>query len=77
LRESADSLKEATITIERLDMDSMREYINDIGYFKHQCFVLCNFDWRRAKDLYEHATMDELIELIRGKYHYLNDKDDA
>lgn len=58
-------------------MEPFSEYIKDTGYWKHQCFVLCEFDWRKAKDLYENATVKELVELIRGRFHYYNSGIDA
>lgn len=75
LREADATEKRAVLICSQPDIDSLHDYIHDVGYWKHQCFILCDFDWRRAKDLYENATLEELVELMRGQHHYYNQKE--
>lgn len=58
--------------IETADMEPFEQYIRDVGYWKHQCYILSDFDWRKAKDMYQNASMEEVVNMIRGRYHYHN-----
>lgn len=72
LRKAKDTSKWAKLEIEAVDMEPPQRYMDEVGYWKHQCFILCDFDWRKAKDMYDNAPMEEVVQLIRGRYHYYN-----